>query len=88
MGWALDNLGAGECERIAVELIGEVKPAGQRLQARCPFPGHADQHPSFYYNPSDDYYRCYSHPNSGEEAGDLVDHRTGSTGPTSRPPCH
>lgn len=73
MGWALDNLGRAECQRIAEAAIaaagGRVSQRSEeRLSAHCPFPDHRDSNPSFGYNAEIDAYVC-----SCGRQGDLID---------------
>lgn len=59
MGFALDQLGAEECARIAEQLFTVDRLYGAKLTGRCPF--HGDKTTaSFYYNPEKDSYGCSS----------------------------
>ncbi len=45
---------------------------GNRLVARCPLPGHVDEHPSFQIDPVKNRFTCHSHP-AGKIEGDIFD---------------
>lgn len=69
MGWAKDNLSAGERENIARGLF-EVDAGMSNetwLRGLCPI--HSDTNPSFGYNIADDYYNCLA----CGATGDLID---------------
>jgi putative DNA primase/helicase len=68
MGWALENLGSGDCKRIAEGLFEVEKDYARRsvLHGACPF--HGDKTSSFAYNYASDWYKCQG----CDEGGDLV----------------
>lgn len=56
MGWALENLGQGECSRIAETLFTVEKRYGAKLHGLCPV--HEDSSASFVYHTEGDWCKC------------------------------
>lgn len=44
----------------------ELRPAGRRLVARCPLPGHEDASPSFSVYPEEQHFYCYGCNRGGD----------------------
>ncbi len=44
----------------------ELRPAGRRLVANCPLPGHADSNPSFSVYPEEQHFHCYGCNRGGD----------------------
>jgi DNA primase len=44
----------------------DLRPAGRRLAARCPLPGHDDQNPSFVVYPDEGRFWCYGCQRGGD----------------------
>lgn len=44
----------------------ELRPAGRRLVANCPLPGHADASPSFSIYPEEQHFHCYGCNRGGD----------------------
>jgi hypothetical protein len=44
----------------------DLQPAGQRLAAHCPLPGHQDHDPSFVIYPDEGRFRCFGCQRGGD----------------------